>query len=123
MMQIIRVDPKTAPSPRQRASATCLSAPGSRGGAAGSSGQGPSEPKQEAAHPAMVAPDDDEFTNDPHQTISTEEVFTTPVFAQENPKGSEEGYPSPAEATAFRGIYYHKSGDVWPSHTGASTLD
>ena len=40
----------TAPSSKQGVSATCSSALGSSGGAAGSSGQGPGEPKQEVAH-------------------------------------------------------------------------
>ena len=27
------------------------------------------------------------------------------------------------EVTAFIGIYYHESGDTWPSYTGASPFD
>ena len=69
-----------APSSRWGVSATCSSAPGSSGGAAGSSGQGPGEPKQEVAHLAMVVSDDDELADDPHQIIPTEEVFTVPAF-------------------------------------------
>ena len=70
----------TVPSSRWGVSATCSSAPGSSQGAAGGSGQGPGEPKQEVAHLAMVVSDDDEFADDPHQIIPTEEVFTSPAF-------------------------------------------
>ena len=70
----------TAPSSRQGVSATCSSVPGSSGSVAGDSGQGPGEPKQEVAHLAMVVSDDDEFADDSHQIIPTEEVFTIPAF-------------------------------------------
>ena len=70
----------TASSSRQCVSATCSSAPGSSGGAAGSSGEGPGEPKQEIADLTIVVSDDDEFADDPHQIIPTEEVFTVPAF-------------------------------------------
>ena len=86
----------TAPSSRWGVSATCSSAPGSHGGVAGNSGQGPGEPKQEVAHLTMVVSDDDEFADDPHQIISTEEVFTIPAFPRENLDGFDEGYLLPA---------------------------
>ena len=70
----------TVPSSRQVVSATCYSALGSSGGAAGCSGQGPGEPTQEVAHLAIVVSDDNEFADDPHQIIPTEEVFTVPAF-------------------------------------------
>ena len=70
----------TVPSSRQGVSATCSSVPGSSGGVAGCSGQGPGEPKQEVAHLAMVVSDDDEFADDPQQIIPTEEVFTIAAF-------------------------------------------
>ena len=70
----------TAPSSRWGVSATCSSVPGSSGGAAGGSGQGPGEPKQKVAHLTMVLSDDNEFADDPHQIIPTEEVFTVPAF-------------------------------------------
>ena len=65
----------TASSSMWSVSATCSSVPGSSEGAAGSSGQGPGEPKQEVAHLAMVVSDDYEFADDPHQIIPTEEVL------------------------------------------------
>ena len=81
----------TAPSSRPGISATCSSALGSSGGAAGSSGQGPGEPKQEAAHLTMVVSDDDEFTDDPHQIIPTEaspfQLFPKRIF-RESTKGT-----------------------------------
>ena len=113
----------TVPSSRRGVSATCSSVPGSSGGAAGGSGQGPGKPKQEVAHLAMVVSDDNEFTDDPHQIIPTEMVFTVPAFPKENFEGLDEGYLLPAEVTAFRGIYYHESGDVQPSYTGAFPFD
>ena len=70
----------TAQSSRQGVSATCSSASGSSGGAAGGSGQGPDEPKQGVAHLTIVVSNDDEFADDPHQIIPTEEVFTIPTF-------------------------------------------
>ena len=112
----------TAPSSRLGVSATCSSALGSSGGAAGSSDQGPGEPKQEVAHLTMVVSDANEFADDPHQIIPTE-VFTVPAFPQENLQGFDEGYLLPAEVTAFRGIYYHESGDVKPGYTGASPFN
>ena len=97
--------------------------PGSSGGVAGGSSQGPGEPEQEVAHLTMVVSDDNEFADDPHQIIPTEEVFTIPAFPQENLEGFDGGYLLPAEVTAFRGIYYHVSGDVRPGYTGASPFD
>ena len=82
-------------------SATRSSAPGSSGGIVGSSSQGPNELKQEVAHLAMVVSDDDEFTDDPHQIIPTENVFSVPAIPRENLKGFDEGYLLPAEVTAF----------------------
>ena len=77
----------TASSSRLGALATCSSTPGSSGGAASSSGQGPSEPKQEVTHLTMVVLDDDEFADDPHQVIPTEDIFTVPTIPRENLKG------------------------------------
>ena len=77
----------TASSSRLGASATCSSTPGSSGGTAGSSGQGPNEPKQEVTHLTMVVSDDDEFADDPHEIIPTEDIFTIPAIPRENLKG------------------------------------
>ena len=96
-----------ASSLRLGASATCSSAPRSSDSTAGGSSQGPNEPKQEVAHPTMVVSDDDEFTDDPHQIIPTEDVLPVPATPRENFKGFD-------EVTAFLGIYYHESGDVRP---------
>ena len=108
---------------RQGASATCPSAPGSSGDAAGGSGHGPHGSKQEVAHLTMVVSDDDNFTNDPHQIIPMEEVFAVPSFPQDDLKGFDKGYLLPAEVTAFRRTYYHNSGDVRPGYTGASPFN
>ena len=89
----------------------------------GGSGQGPGEPKQEVARLAMVVSDDDEFADDPRQIIPTEEVFTVPAFPRQNLKGFDEGYLLPAEVTAFRGIYFHESGNVRSGYAGASPFD
>ena len=113
----------TAPSSRQGVSATCSSVSGSGGHVAGNSGQGPGEPKQGVTHLTLVVSYYDEFADDPHQIIPTEEVFTIPTFPREYLKGFNEGYLLPAEVTVFRGIYYHESGDVRPSYTGASPFD
>ena len=71
----------------------------------------------------MVVSDDDEFADDPHQVIPTEDVFMVPAFPRDNLDGFDEGYLFPVEVTAFRGIYYHKSGDVRPGYTGMSPFD
>ena len=113
----------TAPSSRCGVSATCSSAPGCSGGVAGSSGQGPGEPKQEVVHLTKVVSDDNEFANDPYQVIPTEEFFIIPAFPRENLEGFDKGYLLPAEVTVFRGIYYHESGNVRPGYTGASPFD
>ena len=91
----------TTSSSRPGASATCSSAPGSSGGAAGGSSQGPNEPKQEVAHLAIVVSDDDDFADDPHQIIPTEDIFTVLAIPRENLKGFDEGYLLPAEVTVF----------------------
>ena len=91
----------TSSSSRLGASATCSSTPGSSGGAAGGSGQGPSELKQEVAHLTMVVSDDDEFADDPHKIIPTEDIFTIPAIPREDVEGFIEGYLLPAEVTAF----------------------
>ena len=113
----------TASSSRPGASATCSSTPGSSGSTAGGSSQGPNEPKQEVASLAMVVSDDDEFTDDPHQIIPTEDIITIPAIPRENLEGFNEGYLLPVEVTAFQGIYYHESGDVRPDYTGESPFD
>ena len=97
----------TASSSKPGASATCSSTLGSSG-----SGQGPNELKQEVTHLAMVVSDDDEFADDPHQIIPTEDIFNVPAIPRDDLDGFDEGYLLPAEVTAFRGIYYHESGDV-----------
>ena len=73
-----QIGPKdnAASSSKPGALATCSSALGSSGSTTGSSGQGPNEPKQEVTHLTMVVSDDDEFTDDPHQIIPTENIFT-----------------------------------------------
>ena len=71
----------------------------------------------------MIVSDDEEFTNDLHQIIPTEDVFTVPAIPRENLEGFNEGYLLPAEVTVFQGIYYHEFGDVRPGYTGASPFD
>ena len=77
---------------------THSSAPGSSGGAAGSSGQDP-------------------------RFMPTEDAFTLPFLPRQGMEGFDRGYFLPAEVTAFWGIYYHESGDVRPGYTGASPWD
>ena len=77
----------TGSSLRLGASAICSSAPGSSGSTAGSSGQGPNDLKQEVAHLTMVVSDDVEFTDDPHQIIPTEDIFTIPAIPREDLEG------------------------------------
>ena len=110
-------------SSRQGAPATCSSAPSSGGDAAGGSGHSPGGSKQEVAHLAMVVSEDDDFANDPHHIIPTEEVFAVPSSPQDDLQGFNEGYLLPMEVSAFRGTYYHESRDVRPGYTGASPFD
>ena len=56
------------------------SIPSSSGGAAGGSSQDPNELRQEVFHLALVISDDDEFADDPHQIIPTEDAFTLPFL-------------------------------------------
>ena len=102
---------------------TAPGAPGSSGGAAGGSIQDPNEPRHIVSHLALVISDDDEFVDDPHQIIPTEDAFTPLFLPRQNPKGYDQGYLLQAEVTAFQGIYYHKSGNVRPNYTGASPWD
>ena len=82
----------TASSLKLGAPATCSSALGSSGGTAGGSGQGPNEPKQEVTHLTMVVSDDDEFADDPHQIIHTEDIFTIPTIPRDDLNGFDKGY-------------------------------
>ena len=91
----------TASSWRPGASSTCSSTLGSSGGTAGGSSQGPNELKQDVAHLTVVVSDDDEFTDDPHQIIPTEDMFTIPAIPTEDLEGFNEGYLLPAEMTVF----------------------
>ena len=79
---------------------THSSAPGSSGGAAGSSGQDPNERRQGVSHLALVI-DDDEFTDDPHQIIPTENAFTLPFLPKQGMEGFDRGSFLPAKVTAF----------------------
>ena len=112
-----------ASSCRQGASATCPNVPGSSRDAAGGSGHGPGGSKQEVAHLTMVVSDDEDFANDPHQIIPMKEVFAVPSFPQDDLQGFDEGYLLLAKVTAFRGTYYHESGDVRPGYTGVSPFN
>ena len=69
----------------------------------------------------MVVSDDDEFADDPHQIIPTEDIFTIPAIPREDLEGFDKGYLLPAE-TVFWGIY-HESGDVRPGYTGTFPFD
>ena len=89
----------------------------------GSNATGSWDPKQEVAHLTMVISDDDEFANNPHQIIPTTDVFTIPTFPREDLDGVNEAYFLPVMVTAFRGVYYHESGDVRPGYTGASPFN
>ena len=77
------------------------SAPSSNGGVAGGSSQDPNEPRQEVSHLALVISDDDEFADDPHQIIPTEDAFAVPFHPRQNLEGYNRGYLLPAEITAF----------------------
>ena len=76
------------------------SASGSSGGTAGCSSQDPNEPRQGVSHLALVI-NDDEFTDDPHQIIPTENAFALPFFLRQGMEGFNRGYLLPAEVTAF----------------------
>ena len=91
--------------------------------AAGGSGRDPNELRQEVSHLALYISDDDEFTDDPHQIIPSEDTFTLPYLLRQNLEGFDHGYLLPAEVTGFRGTYCHKPGDVRPCYTGASPWD
>ena len=77
------------------------SGPGSSGGAAGGNSQDPNEPRQGVCHLVMVISNDDEFTDDPHQIILTEDVFALAYLPTQNLEGFDWGYLLPAEVTAF----------------------
>ena len=83
-----------ASSSKPRVLTVHCSAPGSDGSAAGGSSQDPNEPRQGVSHLALVISDDDEFADDPHQIIPTEDVFTLPFLPRQNLKGVQQGLPS-----------------------------
>ena len=76
------------------------SEPGSSDGAAGGSSQDPNEPVQGVSHLALVI-DDDEFADDPHQIIPTEDAFALSFLPRQGMEGFNRGYLLPAEVTAF----------------------
>ena len=71
----------------------------------------------------MYICDDNEFTNNPHQIIPIKDAFALSYLPRQNLEGFNRGYILPAEVTGFQGTYYHESGDVRPSYTGASPWD
>ena len=79
---------------------THSSAPDSSGGEAGGSGQDPNKLRQGVSHLALVI-DDDEFADDPHQIIPTEDAFALPFLARQGMEGFNRGYLIPVEVTAF----------------------
>ena len=80
---------------------THSSVPGSSGDVVGGSSRDPNKPRQEVSHLALVISDDDEFNDDPHQIIPTEDAFTLPFLLRQNLEGFDRGYLLPAEVTAF----------------------
>ena len=66
------------------------SAPGSSSGAAGGSCQDPNEPRQGVSHLALVI-DDDEFTDNLHQIIPTEDAFALPFLPRQKLEGFNRG--------------------------------
>ena len=63
------------------------SGPGSSVGTAGGSGQDLNKLRQGVSHLAMVISDDDEFADDPHQIIPTEDTFALLSFQDRILKG------------------------------------
>ena len=88
-------------SSKLRASTMLSGGPGPSGGAAGGSGQDPNEPRHGVSHLAMYTPVDNEFPDDPHQTIPIEDVFALPYLQRQNLKGFNCGYLLPTEVTWF----------------------
>ena len=77
------------------------SGPGPSGGAAGDSGQDPNEPIPDVSHLVMYISDEDEFTDDPHQIMPTEDVFTLLYIPKQGIEGFNCGYILPAEISGF----------------------
>ena len=75
------------------------SGPGPSGGATGSSGQDPTEPRQDVSHLAMYILDEDEFADNPHQIIPIEDAFALPYIPRQGLEGFNHGYILPAEIT------------------------
>ena len=90
-----------ASSLKPRVLTTHSSGPGSSGGAAGGSGQDPSELRHEVSHLAIVISYDDECADDPHHIIPTEDSFILSYVPRKNLKGFDWSYLLPAEVTAF----------------------
>ena len=79
---------------------THSSAPGSGGGAADSSSQDPNEPRKGVSNLTLVI-NDDEFPDDLHQIICTEDAFALPFLPRQGMEGFDRGCLLPAEVTAF----------------------
>ena len=65
----------------------------------------------------MIISDEDDFADDPHQNIPTEDDYALSFIWQEGEEGFLCEYVLPASIQGFRGTYYHESGDVKPGYT------
>ena len=110
-----------ASSSKPRVLTTHLSGPGSSGGAAGDSGQDPNELRWGSPIWPWLSPMSLLMTHTRLYLLRMPSLF--PFLPRQNLEGFDWGYLLPAEVIAFQGIYYHESGDVRPSYTGASPWD
>ena len=67
-------------SSEQTAPTSHSSGLGSSGGAAGGSSHDPNRPLKEVSHLAVIISEENEFADEPHQIIPTEEAFTLPLI-------------------------------------------
>ena len=86
-------------------------------------GQDPDEQRQQVSHLAMYISEDDKFADNPHHTILIDDIFALPFLLRQNLEGFDCGYYLLVQLVAFRGTYYHESGDVRPCYTGASPFN
>ena len=95
---------------------------GGSGGAAGGDGEEPHNPKPGTSQLALIISEENEFADDPHQVIPTEDCCGLPLI-QRQCGGFKHDYWSLAEVEEFQGIYYYDSGYLKPGYMNAVPYD
>ena len=70
----------------------------------------------------VVVLEESDFTPDIHQVIPSEPCYGPPLVAKDG-GGVELNYSEMVQVQHFQGIYYFKSGCLWPDYTNSMLYD